>query len=240
MGGKNSGNGSPQFAPPSSQDDYTYLQQNPDVAASGMNPYWHYSTYGANEGRTWGSQPQGMEEGGGDYGMGAFMESWQAQQAASQAANAQLQAEYQEQQRRAEGTRQLDEMFGSRLNAANKAISETNASINDELAHAATRGIDYTITPEQKQERIDNAFAAYWAEGDEANYNTFLSEFGTDRHKWTLNVKRGTAPSTANALPEEGSKVGGKVKRTNKTLMTGGEDEADTTAAAGKTLLGGK
>ena len=32
-------------------DPTTYLQQNPDVAASGMNPFEHYLNYGQNEGR---------------------------------------------------------------------------------------------------------------------------------------------------------------------------------------------
>jgi len=242
MGGKNQTQ-SAQFAAPATAEEYDYRDRYPDVAQSGMNPYWHYQNYGQKEGRTYGLASQEGEGGGDPYAfMEDFMASFQAQQNAQQEAlaksNAELEAKYAEETRRAKGEAQLDDLFSSRLDAASKAISDTETTMNDELAHAAARGIDYAITPEQKQERINNSFSAYWSEGQEAQYTDYMSQYGTDRHKWTLPVERGKTASTANALPDKDTQVGGTVKRQNpdKTILTGLENEDNAKA---KTVLGG-
>lgn len=237
MGGKNQTT-SPQFAAPATAEEYDYRDRYPDVAQSGMNPYWHYQNYGKNEGRTYGKQQE--EGGGGDpfSFMGDFMMNFQAQQEASAKAQADLQTKYETETKRAQGVAELDNLFSSRLDAASKAISDTETTMNDELAHAAARGIDYAVTPEQKQERINNAFSAYWSEGQEAQYTDYMSQYGTDRHKWTLPVERGKAASTANALPDKDTQVGGAVKRQNpdNTILTGQANEDNSVK---KTILGG-
>lgn len=236
MGGKNQTT-SPQFAAPATAEEYDYRDRYPDVAESGMNPYWHYQNYGKSEGRTYGMQEEG---GGGDpfAFMGDFMMQFQMQQEALAQSNASLQSKYESEMKKAKGEAQLDDLFSSRLDAASKAISDTETTMNDELAHAAARGIDYAVTPEQKQERINNAFSAYWSEGQEAQYTDYMGQYGTDRHKWTLPVERGKKASTENALPEKDTQVGGTVKRQNpdKTILTGQADEDNTIK---KTILGG-
>lgn len=53
------GVGSPQQNMSSADQAQAYLNANPDVAASGMDAWTHYNTYGKNEGRTWPSASTG-------------------------------------------------------------------------------------------------------------------------------------------------------------------------------------
>jgi hypothetical protein len=113
----------------------------------------------------------------------------------------------------------LDQLFSSKLDAATRAASEVDKQISEEFAHARTRNLDYEIDDVQKQERINNLFADYWGEGQEAEFTDYSSKYATDKHKWTLSTVRGTGTASQGALPEA-TKVGGKVARPASTAST--------------------
>ena len=159
MGGKSGSN--PQFAPASSAEDFDYLDRYPDVAESGMNPYYHYQAYGMNEGRTYGMSPSMPE-----FDFGSIFEALGEQQEAAYAQQEALAAEYAAQQQKAleeaermQGLASLDQVFGTKLDAANKAVADVNTQISDEAAHASVKGLDFAISEEEKQTRINNMFA---------------------------------------------------------------------------------
>lgn len=228
MGGKSGQD--PAYAPASTPDDFAYLDMYPDVAESGMNPYYHYVKYGINEGRIWG-QPVAMPE----FDFEGIIEAISKQREEYTNTQNELNQQYALDAERAAGLLALDEAFSTKLDAANRAIEDVNTQIAEETAHAQTRGLDYSVDEAQKQERIDNMFADYWSESSDAQFNDLYSKWGAGnkQYDWTLNVKRGTAASSKGALPKEGDKVGGKVARgAGATVLTDDEEATD------KTLLG--
>lgn len=231
MGSK--GSSSAQNAPATSKEDFDYFNRYPDVQEAGMNPYYHYLKYGQAEGRTYGA---GAPSGEGMFdALGGMMEMLMRQKEDAAVEQKRLNEEYAEKQRRATGTAQLDELFSTKLSAAQQAQAEVDKQITDEIAHASVRGLDYAVTPEQKTARINNLFGSYWSEGQESELTQYASEFGTNKHVWTLPIVRGEAAGGTGALPPE-VKVGGKVQRggSGSTVLT--EDEEDKTAS---TILGG-
>ena len=66
--------GLPEFATQSNFDAQMYLQQNPDVAAAGVDPWQHYSQYGQTEGRVGNAEEQKIRNEGytGGFGGGQY------------------------------------------------------------------------------------------------------------------------------------------------------------------------
>jgi len=233
MGGKSGSD--PSMAPAASAEDFDYLNRYPDVAESGLNPYYHYQKWGQAEGRTYGSAPMLPE-----FDFGAIFEALAGQQEAAYGRQEELAAQYASQQEKAlkeaeqmQGLASLDQVFGTKLDAANKAIADVNTQINDEAAHASVKGIDFAVTEEEKQARINNMFADYWSESSEAQFADLYGKWGAGNtaYDWTLPVTRGTGTDTEGALPKEGKKVGGPVKG-GATVLTEEDEESS------KTLLG--
>jgi len=233
MGGGKKGNDGSK-APNVSSFDKDYANRYPDVAASGMNSYYHFLTYGQNEGRTYGEAPKSSSAGF-EAPFKGIMDSMAKQQAQMKAEADAANAAYAEQQRVAQGTAYLDQLFSTKLDAATRAASEVDKQITDELAHASVKGIDYAITPEEKQTRINNMFGDYWSESQEADFSTYAKDFGSTRHQWKLATVRGSGAGSSGALAPE-VKVGGKVQKGAGTVLTGDEEEEEQEST---TLLGG-
>lgn len=170
---------------------------------------------------------------------GGMMEAMSRQREEAALKQAQLDEQYRLEQERALGLAELDKLFSTKLDAANRASTEVETQIQDEMSHASVRGLDYAITPEEKQERINNLFGDYWAESQELAIQDYTSRYGSDKHVWKLPIVRGEKAGSEGALTPDGQKVGGKVPKGaagggGTTVLT--EDEE---AKKDTTILGG-
>jgi hypothetical protein len=228
MGGKGGGGGSSAvMGEPTTVEGAKYWEDNPDVAASGMNPYYHYQTFGQKEGRAWGEQAAPQEESGGGFSfeMPSFemppMPDYAAMQAQNQAdAEARL------------ARQNIDVMYSNKFAAANAAIDRVDTQLAEEMGYAKVGGADYSYTPEQRKERINNMFATLWSEQDDSKLSSLENSYGPGNNKWNIDVVRGT-PKDKGALTkgEEGAKAGKAVDPTrvlSKLLGSSIDDEKDS------------
>jgi len=220
MGGK--GGGGDIMGGPTTQEGQKYYEMYPDVAESGMNPYYHYTVYGQNEGRVWG-QPSGG--GGFAFEMPEFNTGPTVDYAAEQ-------AKQQAEADRKYAVSQIDSLYRQKFAAANQAVDKTDSTIAEEMGYAKTSGADYNYTPEQRKERINNTFASLWSEGDESKLQSLESQYGANGNRWTLDVVRGVAKKQ-DEENKEGAEAGGAVdpKAVFGKLNKGEEDPSN--------LLGG-
>ena len=226
MGGKG---GSTQMTPVLDAAGQDYYNRYPDVAQAGMDPYQHDQQYGQNEGRTYGlAKPPPMPH----FSFESTFRSIERDRQEAEAKQAEMLAQQKAEQERAQGTAELNTFFTNRVSAANRATADVNAQITEEASHASTRGIDYTISDQEKQERINNLFADYWSEADDAKFNELHQKWGTENTKWTLPVKRGTGSGSQGALPK-GEQVGGPVRGGGTILTEDEEDKKDGTILGG-------
>ena len=238
--GTGKGGTSASQAPAASQYDFDYLNRYPDVAKNGMNPYYHYLRYGKAEGRTYGPAAPSGDMGFGDA-MSGIMESMMMVQQQQQEANARAQALYLKQQEEAQARTDMNSMFSTKLDAANQATATVENDIAQEMAHAKVNSLDYSITPEQKQERINNTFAGLWSEGQDTQLQSLVDKYDKKgEFSWTLPVVRGDNPVTATETPAEGPSAGSKVAKGKKTgtVLTTLPDDI-TLGSSSKTVLGG-
>lgn len=246
MGGKGGGgvDWASQYDP---REGQAYLQRYPDVAASGMDPGQHYYTHGQNEGRIWGLQAPAHSAGGfkpydffGDAmsGMHApdsvdMNAQFEANMQAQQDALAQQEAE----RRRIEGENRRDALYSSYLDAGGSASDYINAQINQELANARLLGIDFNISDEAKQTRINDYFGSIWGEGQQQELEALMGEWGSPKgfNEWIYT--RGTG-ETLEAIEGEEETVGaskGMRPLDPATILTEEED----VLGAGGAVLGG-
>jgi hypothetical protein len=73
---------------------------------------------------------------------------------------------------------EFDDIMGARLDAAGSAIDFVTSQIQKEQSNANLLGVDYNITDEIKQTRINNQFASMWGESDEAKLMDLASIWG--------------------------------------------------------------
>jgi len=138
-----------------------------------------------------------------------------------------------EERRRQEEERQRkiesrDDLYTSRLDAADTAVQFINDQIQKEQANANLLGIDYTITDEEKQKRINDYFATIWNEGDETKLSNLFEEVGKPDGFKDFTVVRGD-PS---AYEDQGSSedvVSTTGKKKKRTLATDDEDNLGKT-----------
>ena len=127
--------------------------------------------------------------------------------------NAKLAAQQAEAEKKA-GLSQVSDLYSSKFDAANQATNDVNTQIADELAHAKTVGMDYTVNDADKQARINNAFANYWTQGQEDQLHGLVSKYGDAGYTWDLPIQIGTATpgSKTDKTPEvpAGKKVKAK------------------------------
>jgi hypothetical protein len=106
---------------------------------------------------------------------------------------------------------QIDSLYGSKFDAAEKAIADVNQQIADEMGHAKLVGLDYSVDDVSKQARIDDLFATYWGESDDMKLNSLTQKYGNNGYEWDLPVKRGTAQAEKDKEKTPGDKAGEKV-----------------------------
>jgi len=218
MGGKKGGD-SAVMSEPTTVEGAQYWENNPDVAQSGMNPYYHYQTYGQKEGRQWGS-PAPAEEGFG-FEMPSFempaMPDYAAMQAQSQAEAARRMAE-----------QQIDALYSNKFAAANAAVDKVDSQLSEEMGYAKVGGADFSYTPEQRKERINNVFATLWSAQDDSKLASLEGEYGSGGNKWDLDIVRGVEKAEGALENKEGKSAGGAVdpsKVLSKLLGSDLEDE---------------
>lgn len=197
-GGK--GDDTPSYDPAAGQ---AYLQTNPDVAASGMDPYRHYTQHGQAEGRVWGA-PSWMDM------MPQF--SMPDMSALSQPAYeapdfAAQQAELEKQQ----GTRDRDTLYSEYMDAASSSADFINNQITQERSRARLMGVDYSINEEQKNQRVSDYFASVWGEGQQTQLEQLFDKWGAPEGFEGFSIERGDA-----------SKFGGRPGTETGAGQTGG------------------
>ena len=110
-----------------------------------------------------------------------------------------------------------------------------NAEIADEMAQAKLSGVDYDITDEQKQQRINNYFATIWGEGDQSRLESLIGEWGNPEGFEGFTVTRGD-PSAYSTGTTGKEKTVAATKPIKPTILSGDED---TLLGGGATVLGG-
>lgn len=218
MGGKK---GSSEVkSAPTTVEGQQYWDMYPDVAQSGLNPYYHYLTYGQAEGRTYGSPA----EGGG--GLGFAMPEFAMPAIPDYAA---MQAEAQAKAEAKQASQKVDDLYRSKFSAAHSAIDKVDAQLAEEMSYAKVGGADYSYTPEQRKERINNVFATLWGEEDESRLSSLEKQYGSGSNKWTLDIVRGVDKGTEGALDKDAKSAGSAVDPTKvlSRLLGGGATEED-------------
>lgn len=132
----------------------------------------------------------------------------------------------------------LDAYWSARLDAAQRATSDVDSNIEIARNHALTLGLDYFISPEQRQERINNLFSEYWSEGDESELESLVTQYGNPEqedslrdliergkapYEWEYDVIRGSGPSEDALDPDpdgsESERIGGPVRNEGQNLL---------------------
>lgn len=222
MGGK-----SAKAAPPTlDAAGQAYYDRYPGVAETGVDPRWHYETYGRNEGRTWGvPQPS----------MPAFhMPSMRMPDMPSGPSGPSYEEQLAE-QRRQQGVSERNKLYSEYINAVDVATDYVTSEIEKERANAELLGIEFTMTDELKQNRISNYFATIWGAGDQSRLEGLIDEWGAPAgfDGWIL--QRGEGGGYA-AQPEEpdGTPSSGQTRTLIET-----EDEDEEEGILGASLVGG-
>lgn len=127
-------------------------------------------------------------------------------------------------QARQAGISETQNAYANYLNAAGSATDYINAEIENERSNAALMGVDYAITDEQKQARIENYFATVWGEGDQVNLEGLIGQWGAPEGFSGYTVKRGDA--SAYQKPAAGKET---TVATSKGLRTILDDEEEET-----------
>jgi len=156
----------------------------------------------------------------------SMMEGMGAPQIDYTAQYAQQEAEYNRrmaEQARQAGISETQNAYANYLNAAGSATDYINAEIENERSNAALMGVDYNITDEQKQARIENYFATVWGEGDQVNLEGLVGQWGAPEGFTGYTVKRGDA--SAYQKPAAGKET---TVATSKGLRTVLDEEEET------------
>ncbi|MGD9156932.1 MAG: hypothetical protein PVG39_00870 [Desulfobacteraceae bacterium] len=146
---------------------------------------------------------------------------------------------YQKQQEEAErrmGIEELNSLYSLKYDSADKAVQDVNAQIAEEASHAATRGLDYSVSEAEKMNRINNLFASYWSADQESSLQKLITTWGEQGQVWDSGIMRGEGTASSGAAPTAEKPAGQTVssRRSGTTVLT---DEKE--ALGGKTVLGG-
>ena len=108
-------------------------------------------------------------------------------------------------------------LFSGYMTAAESAVDYINNQINEERANAALLGVDYQLTDELKQQRINKYFDTLWGAGDELELDNLIKEYGNPTGfdgKWTIRRTKDTPADEAAPIPYEGLMLaGGPIKK---------------------------
>ena len=109
-----------------------------------------------------------------------------------------------------------DTLFSGYMTAAESAVDYINNQINEERSNAALLGIDYQLTDELKQQRINKYFDSLWGAGDELELDNLIKDYGNPTGfdgTWTIRRTTDTPADEAAPIPYEGLMLaGGPVK----------------------------
>lgn len=93
------------------------------------------------------------------------------------------------------GENARDDLFAQRTTAATQATDLVTEAIGREASNAALLGIDYGITDESKQQRINDQFANLWTDEQQNDLTGLMDKWGTPEGFEGFSVTRGVAPS---------------------------------------------
>jgi len=111
-----------------------------------------------------------------------------------------------EQQRQAKidaAVLERDNLYSSRMDAADAAVDFVNAQISQEQSNAALFNIDYKMSDELTAARINNYFATLWGEGDETQLANLMAEYGAPEGHQDFTVIRGDASAYESTVGSE-------------------------------------
>jgi hypothetical protein len=151
-----------------------YLKDNPDVAASGMNPFVHWVEYGSGEGRTFGTAPVTPK---------TFSASASASNAKALADKAAADKKAYD---RSVDLKKIDDMWAARGTAELDAINAADAAIALEKQNANVLGTDYNISDSKRQRRIGSEFSKLWASEHEDTLFNLTKKYGNPEQDSTV------------------------------------------------------
>jgi len=132
------------------------------------------------------------------------------------------------------GEAERDDLYSNYLTAANTATDYINQLIHDERASANLRGVDYTITDEAKQERINNYFATIWSEEDQTKLQGLMDKWGTPDGFTDWVVTRGQADAANSDIANGGGLIKTPSSGLNvKPPKASGEEDEDILGIGG-------
>ena len=109
-----------------------------------------------------------------------------------------------------------DTLFSGYMTAAESAVDYINQQIMEERSNAALLGIDYQLTDELKQQRINKYFDTLWGAGDELELDNLIKEYGNPTGfdgNWPIRRTKDTPADEAAPIPYEGLMLaGGPIK----------------------------
>lgn len=109
-----------------------------------------------------------------------------------------------------------DTLFSGYMTAAESAVDYINQQIMEERSNAALLGIDYQLTDEMKQERINKYFDTLWGAGEELELDTLIKDYGNPTGfdgNWPIRRTKDEAADADAPVPYEGIMLaGGPIK----------------------------
>ena len=107
-------------------------------------------------------------------------------------------------------------LFSGYMTAAESAVDYINQQIMEERSNAALLGIDYQLTDEMKQQRINKYFDTLWGAGEELELDNLIKKYGNPTGfdgNWTIRRTKDTSADEAAPIPYEGLMLaGGPIK----------------------------
>ena len=129
-----------------------------------------------------------------------------------------------------------DQLFSEYMDAATAATDYINQQIQQERANATLMGIDYVITDEIKQQRINDYFASLWGEGEDKTLKQLIKQYGNPEGftgEWL--VTRGTASTdTTTKQTESSTSIAPKAKRKKAESILPESEQLGSTIILGK------
>lgn len=159
----------------------------------------------------------------------SFMESLNAPDNSMDLYNQQIAGQQEEYDRRlkesqlAQGRQKTSDKYADYLNSANQATDYINSEISKEQSNAALMGVDYKMDDDTKKSRIENYFASTWGEGDQAELEGLVGQYGAPQGFKGFTVKRGDASAYQQKGGEE--KVVGASKGLNPAAILSDDEE---------------
>ena len=94
------------------------------------------------------------------------------------------------------GESQRDDAYGNYMDAANTAIDYVNDLVGAEQSNAGLLGVDYKLTDQDKQDRINNYFATLWSDTDQKGLQDLFDKWGKPEGFTDWLAVRGDNPDT--------------------------------------------